>query len=150
MIVLIGFLHTLLLFIEGRVHFIKEDVGKEFIAPDGMRFIIFRHVVISREHPLTPSTKFTVRFQLKNMTASQNVRFSRIPMMIFMGFKGFCSKYWMADEATGTCQGIYEWQTVKDAENYSKSIAMRFMTKRSVEGSVSFSIVPPDSAEQLI
>lgn len=37
--------------------------------------------------------------------------------------------------------GVYHWKTVEDAERYSKSIAMRFMTKRSVEGSVWFDII---------
>jgi hypothetical protein len=135
-----GFFRTLLLFITGMVHFIKEDVGKEFIAPDGMRFIIFRHVIILRKSLGIPCVLFTVRFQLKNMCASRNISFSKIPMMVLIGFKGFCSKYWMFDEETGICQGVYEWQTEKDAENYAKSIAMRFMKGRSVEGSVSYSI----------
>jgi len=50
------------------------------------------------------------------------------------------SKYWLLDEKTNTCMGVYRWATIADAERYSKSIAMKFMKKRSVEGSVSFSI----------
>jgi len=75
------------------------------------------------------------------MTVEENKRFSRIPMLVFMGFRGFRSKCWMVDEATGLCQGVYEWDTLQDAENYSKSVAVSFITKRSVLGSVSSEII---------
>ena len=38
--------------------------------------------------------------------------------------------------------GIYEWDTVQEAENYASSFAMKFMTMRSVSGSVSCEIIP--------
>jgi len=75
------------------------------------------------------------------MTIEQNIKFSRIPMMVFMGFKGFSSKFWCVNKDTGLCQGLYKWQTVKDAENYSKSIAMKFMTRRSYPDSVEYEII---------
>jgi len=62
-------------------------------------------------------------------------------MMVFMGFKGFSSKFWCVNKDTGLCQGLYKWQTVKDAENYSKSIAMKFMTRRSYPDSVEYEII---------
>jgi hypothetical protein len=58
-----------------------------------------------------------------------------------MGFKGFRSKYWCVNEETGMCQGVYEWDKLGDAERYSKSIAVKNMTKRSVPGTVSYRIL---------
>jgi hypothetical protein len=69
------------------------------------------------------------------------MRFSVLPMMIFMGFRGFREKYWAVDKQTGLCQGLYQWQTLADAENYSTSVAMRFMTRRSYPESVHFQII---------
>ena len=108
-----------------------------------MKFTVFRHVVIRQtiKKHAKPQAVFIVRFQPKNMTVEENKRFSRIPMLVFMGFHGFRSKHWMVDTATGLCQGVYEWDTLRDAENYSKSMALRFITKRSVSGSVSFEII---------
>jgi hypothetical protein len=83
---------------------------------------------------------FRIRFKPKNMTIEQNKKFSRLPMLAFMGFWGFRSKYWMVNEQSGLCLGVYEWDTLEDAERYSKSIALRFMTKRSVDGSVSWEV----------
>jgi hypothetical protein len=135
-----GFLRALLLFLTGRVRFIKEDVGREFAGDGGERFRVFRSaVIISRGVP-PPAARFVIRFQPNDMGIEANKRFSLLPMMIFMGFTGFRSKMWMVDESTGVCQGLYEWQTMADAENYSRSIAVRFMTRRSVPGSVGFKI----------
>jgi hypothetical protein len=43
------------------------------------------------------------------------------------------------------CQGVYAWQTVADAQAYAHSIALRFMTGRSVPGSVSHQIIDQSS-----
>jgi hypothetical protein len=139
----IGFLRTIILCLTGNIEFIKSSIDKEFTMEDGIRFKVFRHVIIrsdnsNRNHP---QAVFRIRFQPKGMTAQQNKNFSKLPMLIFMGFQGFRSKYWMVNEETGVCQGVYEWDTLQDAERYSESIALRFMTKRSVEGSVSYEII---------
>ncbi|MCL1897152.1 MAG: YdhR family protein, partial [Clostridiales bacterium] len=137
------FFRTIFLYLTGRVRFVKSSIGEEFTMDDGKTFTVFRHVVISHYSKIStkPQAVFRVRFQLKGMSIEKNKKFSRIPMLVFMGFHGFRSKYWMADETTGLCQGVYEWDTRQDAENYSRSIALAFMTKRSVPGSVSFEII---------
>ena len=66
----------------------------------------------------------------------QNIRFSLLPMMIFMGFHSFREKYWCVNDEIGLCQGVYAWQTMDDARNYSQSIAMQFMTNRTYPDSV--------------
>lgn len=138
---IIGFLRTIMLFLTGKVNFIKSSVGKEITMDDGMKFKVFRHVIIGSDKNLSNTRAvFRIRFIPKNMTVEENMRFSKIPMLIFMGFHGFRSKYWMVNEETGTCLGVYEWDTLQDAERYSKSIALRFITRRSVEGSVSYEI----------
>ena len=136
-----GFLRTILLFLTFRVKFLKEDVNRKITMEDGQTFRIFRHVKIRTSKSDRPEGAFVVRFKPENMTIKQNIRFSHLPMMIFMGFHGFREKYWCVNEETGLCQGVYAWQTYKDAENYSKSIAMRFMTNRSDPESVSAKII---------
>jgi hypothetical protein len=108
---------------------------------DGTRFRVFRHVKIRAQQLERPNAVFIVRFRPRNMTVRQNIRFSLLPMMIFMGFRGFREKYWCVNDETGLCQGIYAWQSMEDAENYSKSIAMRFMANRSDPNSVNFKII---------
>lgn len=139
---ILGLLNTVRLMATGRVRFKRGEVGCVFTMEDGRRFSVFRRVVIAvPEGTPDPAAVFVVRFTPARMGPRLNKIFSLLPLLVFMGFTGFRSKYWCVDEKTGMCQGIYEWQTRGDAERYAKSIAMRFMARRSVPGSVSARIV---------
>ena len=145
----IGFLKTIKLFLFKKVKFDNDKINLEITMEDGKKFKVFRYVeIIRNDNKIKKSSAvFKIRFIPANMTVSQNIKFSYLPMMIFMGFNGFSKKYWMVDEETRMCQGVYEWETIEDALNYSKSIALTFMTKRSVKGSVSFEIIPQDEGD---
>src|SRR5512141_2658152 len=138
---LAGLLKTVVLLIARRVIFLKQDRDRQIVMEDGLRFRVFRHVKIRTKHSTEPKAVFIVRFRPRGMTVQQNIRFSLLPMMIFMGFSGFREKYWCVNDETGLCQGIYAWQTMDDARNYSQSIAMRFMTNRSDPNSVQYQIL---------
>lgn len=138
---ILALLKTLLLFLTLRVNFIRKDVGRAITMEDGQTFRIFRHVKIRSMDAESPEGVFIVRFKPKGMAIRQNIWFSLLPMMILIGFNGFREKYWCVDDETGLCQGIYAWQTVEDAENYSKSIAMQFMTRRSDPKSISVRVL---------
>ena len=75
------------------------------------------------------------------MSVRQNIRFSLLPMVPLLGMPGFREKYWCVNRQTGGCQGIYAWQTAADAHAYTGSVALRFMTSRSVPGSVSYQVL---------
>jgi hypothetical protein len=137
----IGFINTIGLFLCGRVAFDKDAIGKTIYYKD-QGFEVFRRVYIKNRD--NSKAYFIIRFKPKNMTSEQNIKFSRLPMMIFMGFKGFSSKYWAVDYSTGLCQGFYEWETEEDATKYSKSIALRFMKNRSEKESVEYWIINKD------
>ncbi|MEJ2287044.1 MAG: hypothetical protein P8Y02_00095 [Deinococcales bacterium] len=136
----VGVLRTLALMSAGRVRFHPEDVDRVLETDDGARYRVFRHVTVSRA-ARPPDALFIVRFTVEGMTVRQNIRFSRVPMFVFMGFAGFRSKYWCVDDTTGAYQGVYEWQTRAHAEAYVASIALRFMTNRSIPGSLSYRIL---------
>lgn len=61
---------------------------------------------------------------------------------MFIGLPGFNTKFWMVAPETGRFQGIYQWASRQDAEDYSGSFAMRFMARRSEPGSISQIIIP--------
>jgi hypothetical protein len=52
----------------------------------------------------------------------------------------------MYNPESGDSSGYYEWDTVEDAENYSRSFAAGFMARRSVPGSVSFNVLPQEAS----
>jgi hypothetical protein len=153
----VGVLRTLGLLLSGRVRFNRAVIGRLLETDDGVRYRVFRRAVVRRDAP-PPEALFIVRFT-PHMRPAANIRFSLLPMLLILGFTGFRSKFWCVNDGTGACEGVYEWQTRVDAEAYAASIALRFMTNRSVPGSVShrilertddapwpFRLVPPDAA----
>ncbi len=138
---IIGLLKTLTMFALNKFKFDSDIIGKTIKMEDGNSFQIFRRVEVKSCYKKSPEAYFLVRFRPLDMTPEENIKFSKKPMMIFMGFTGFRSKYWAVNDKTGLCQGLYEWQRAEDAEKYSKSIAMRFMSKRSDPKSIFFKII---------
>jgi hypothetical protein len=127
-----------------RVHFPKDRIGETITMDDGRKFMVFRQAVVDRRDGkrMRPGARFIVRFHLANMSPAMNKPFSLIPMPFCIGVPGFRSKLWTLDVASGDFQGVYEFETGKDAENYAGSFAVTFMTRRSVPGSVSYRILP--------
>lgn len=129
--------------IRGRLHFPRQHVGEETWL-DGEKWIIFRQALVDPlpGQPHKPGAVFRPRFHVKGMSLRQNILFSLLPMLLILGLPGFRNKLWMYNPETGDFSGYYEWDTVQDAENYRDSFAGRFMTGRSVPGSVSFQVIP--------
>jgi len=137
-------LKTISYVLRGRLHFPRECIGEVLTMEDGKAYTIFRQAIVapSPDQPKELGVIFKVRFHVARMSPKQNKLFSLLPIPFFIGLPGFRSKLWMISEASGDCQGIYEWNTVQDAENYASSFAMKFMTMRSVPGSVSCEVIP--------
>ena len=130
---------SLALLLIGRVRLVRGDVGRILTMEDGKQFSVFRHVRVKA--PGQPTTVFIVRFTPAHMSVRQNIRFSLLPMIPLLGMHGFREKYWCVNRQTGECQGIYAWQTAADAHAYAGSVALRFMTSRSLSGSVSHQVL---------
>ena len=139
---LVSLFRTIGLALAGRVHFPRERIGETVDRAGGHDFRIFRQVVIDwrRGQPVMPGAIFHVHFRIAGMSSQQNKVFSLFPIPFIIGLPGFRSKLWIADGATGDCQGIYGWDSLEQAEKYAGSFAMRFMTMRAVKGSVWYRI----------
>jgi len=127
----------------GRVHFPRQRLN-EVLWLDGEKWVVFRHVKIDPlpNQPDAPGAIFQPRFHLAGMSPGVNQLFSWLPIPFFIGLPGFRSKLWLINPDTGDFSGYYEWDTVEDAQNYQRSFAVKFMTGRSVPGSVSFKVTP--------
>ncbi len=130
---------SLALLLTGHVRFVRGDIGRTLTMEDGKQFSVFRHARL--QAPGQPTTVFIVRFTPAHMSVRQNIRFSLLPMVPLLGMRGFREKYWCVNRQTGECQGIYAWQTAADARAYAGSVALRFMTSRSLSGSVSYQVL---------
>jgi hypothetical protein len=140
-------LKTLQYILTGRLHFPKEQAGAAFVDERGQRFSVFRYAVVD-SNPSRANAKavFIPHFHVAGMSVRVNRLFSLLPIPFYIGLPGFRSKRWMVDEASGDFAGYYEWETVADAENYAHSFAAKFMTARSVPGSVWFRVYPVETA----
>jgi hypothetical protein len=142
--IIVAIARSLALLVSGRVRFLRDDIGRTLTMEDGAQFTVFRHVKVAAAGQ--PAGVFIVRFTPAHMSVRQNIRFSLLPMVPLLGLHGFREKYWCVNEQTGECQGLYAWQSVADAKAYAGSVALRFMTGRSLPGSVSHLIL--DQSQQ--
>ncbi len=123
--------------LKGRVHFIRDSVGKIEHGEDE-DFRVFRKVILesSRDRPEKPGAILIVRFRFATFAASTNRFLSLIPIPFIVVQPGFRSKTWMIGQKTGVFQGLYEWDSVEDAENYWTSFPMKLMKRRAVPETV--------------
>lgn len=136
-------LKTIMNLILGNISFPGKYKGKTVVMSTGEKYKIFRHIKIKSSKELNPDRSvFIVQFKLKNMSTSKNRLFSLLPIAMFVGLPGFKEKFWMCNNDTGINQGIYQWESYNAAKDYSNSFAVKFMTKRSVPGSVKYNIIP--------
>ena len=140
----LAFLRTHCYLLSGRLHFPRDRIGETLTMEDGQEFVIFRQAIVDpgKDQPEKPGAVFRVRFRVAHMSPERNKLFSLLPIPFFIGLLGFRSKLWTLNEANGDFQGIYEWDTARDAQNYANSFAMRFMTKRSVPRSIFHEVLP--------
>jgi len=145
-----AFLKTIKYFMTRKIHFPKNCLHKTITMEDRQQFKVFRHAVMSTKLNRQNAAIFKVRFHLAGMSPEKNKPFSVIPMLFILGLPGFRAKLWTLNEKSGDFQGIYQWDSLKNAQNYANSFALNFMTSRSVPGSVSHEIIPNTSLKEYI
>jgi hypothetical protein len=133
----LGFKHA------GRMHAPKSRIGKTFTNPDGQQFVIFKETVLD---PLPGGTRrpeaiFRVCFRVKRFSFWQRLLIS-FKSPLFVALPGFRSKLWMKNDATCSYQGVYEWDTLADAQAYVDSESMKVMRWLAVPGCIDWEITP--------
>ena len=124
------------------IYFPRSNIGKQIKIENGDHAQIFRQVIVWKKSVDDKfAALFHVAFHLKNMSQRMNKLYSRFPIPFFVGLPGFCAKFWCHDTLNGDFHGFYKWQSEDHAEEYSKSYAMEFMSKRSVSESIHYEIM---------
>ena len=129
--------------LRGRAHFSKDAIGDVVPGPDE-DFVIFRKLVLDppEDQQDPPGALFTVRFHFARLSAKANQRLSLIPAPFIAAQPGFRSKAWMLGQRTGMFQGLYEFDSVADAEVYWDSFPLRIMKRRAVPESLWHQVKP--------
>jgi hypothetical protein len=109
---------------------------------DGKQFQIFRDLQVDPKRKPEESVVISiVRFKFSSLPLSLNKHMSLIPAPFLMAKAGFRQKIWTVAE-DGYFQGIYQWAAKEPAEEYPQSIIFKMMVKRSVEGTLSYEVIP--------
>ena len=140
---LVYFIRTHYYVLRRKLHFTKSRNGEIITTSDGKEYVIFRGVTVDHKKNLQENSNviLKIQFNFKSGSAKTNKRLSAIAIPFIAGFPGFRSKYWMIHEPSGGFQGIYEWDTIKDIENYKKSFAIKIMSRRATVESINFETI---------
>jgi len=81
---------------------------------------------------IKPKALFKVYFQFARFSLKVNKILSLIPIPFIIAQPGFRSKTWLTGKDTDTFQGLYEWDSVEEAEHYWNSFPLKLMKSRAI------------------
>jgi len=134
---------TVLLLRHRRMHLPRQRVGMELRFADGTAARIFRETIVDREATQDPCV-LVVAFRLRAVRGRGHALFRRESLLntvLFVGFPGFVSKLWLANDERGRYRGLYEWDGSELAENYARAL-WRVLALVSEPGSIHYAILP--------
>ena len=126
----------------GVVQWPRLNLGRRLRFADGTTGGVYRETAVARE-PLEPCL-LVVCFRLRRVRGRGHLLFrweSWLNTPLFVGFPGFVSKLWLADDEQGRYRGVYEWDGADRAEHYARSL-WRVLALVSEPGSIDFRVVP--------
>jgi len=134
-----------------RVHLPNGRVGMRLRFADGTSARVYRETVVDRGATQDPCT-LVVTFRLRAVRGRGHAVFrweSLFNTPLFVGFPGFVSKLWLADDERGRYRGLYEWDGPRLAENYGRAL-WRVLALVSEAGSIRYAIVPGQRRDVLL
>ena len=120
----------------GKLRLSDLYLTKTILMKDNSRYKIFRHISIKDSQNDAASTLFIVSFKFAHLSHKANKKASIIPMLLITGFPGFVKKIYAVNPENGYWQGMYQWRSSKNLEEYKKSFVFRIMNKRAIQGSI--------------
>jgi hypothetical protein len=110
---------------------------------DGTSARVYRETVVDRGVTQDPCV-LVVEFRLRAVRGRGHAVFrweSLLNTPLFVGFPGFVSKLWLADDERGRYGGLYEWDGPRRAEAYARAL-WRALALVSVPGSTHYIVLP--------
>jgi hypothetical protein len=98
---------------------------------------------VDRPSPAEPCL-LVVEFRLRAVRGRGHALFrweSLLNTPLFVGFPGFVSKLWLANDAHGVYRGVYEWDGADRAEAYARAL-WRVLALVSAASSIHYRVVP--------
>jgi hypothetical protein len=117
-------INSVWLLLRRRVHLPREHVGVTITFADGTNGRVYRETVVDSPAVDAPCALF-VKFRLRHIHGRGHELFrleSLLNTPLFVGFPGFVSKLWLANDERDTYRGIYQWDGPRRAEHYARSL----------------------------
>ena len=134
-----------------RVRLSHAHVGQYLRFADGTASRVYRETVIDRPSPSDPAV-LVVGFRLRFVRGRGHDLFrfeSLLNTPLFVGFPGFISKLWLANDEHGLYRGLYQWDGAGQAEHYARAL-WRVLALVSVPGSIHYRVLPGLLRENLL
>jgi hypothetical protein len=104
---------------------------------------VFRETTVDDPAPKDPCL-LVVKFRLHLLRGRWHTIFLRECILntpLFVGFPGFVSKLWLANDESDNYRGIYEWSDPSRAERYARSL-WRVLNLVCVRQSIAYVVLP--------
>jgi len=135
-----------------RVHLPTEQVGRRLRFADGTSAQVYRETVVghgAKENPCVLVVEFRLR-AVRGRRAHAAFRWeSLLNTPLFVGFPGFVSKLWLANDERGRYRGLYEWDGPLRADHYARAL-WRVLALVSVPGSIHYVVLPGLRRDELL
>lgn len=133
------------------IHHRQGKVGNHLRFADGTEGRVYRETVVDRAAVTEPCV-LVVAFRLYGVHGRGHTLFrweSLLNTPLFVGFPGFVSKLWLANDANGVYRGVYEWDGPDAATAYARAL-WRVLELVSVPSSIRYHVVPGLQRDQLL
>lgn len=132
------------------LHLPAERVGTQVTFADGTSTTVFRETTTDHR-PIDPCV-LVVTFRLRCIRGRGHTAFeheSLLNTVLFAGFRGLVSKWWLAADEHGRYRGLYEWDGPEQAAAYARCL-WRVLALVSVRGSIAFHVIAGIGRDQLV
>lgn len=126
----------------GDLRWPRDNVDRIVQFADGSHARVYRETVART--PANDPCFLVVSFRLRAVRGRGHAWFraeSILNTPLFVGFPGFVSKLWLANDRHGLYRGLYEWDGADRAERYARSL-WRVLELGCEKGSIDFRVFP--------
>ena len=134
-----------------RVHQPRTHVGQWLRFDTWSAAYVYRETVIDRPAPSDPAV-LVVGFRLRVVRGRGHDVFRLMSLLntpLFVGFPGFVSKLWLANDEHGVYRGLYQWDGAQQAEDYARAL-WRVLALVSVPGTIHYRVLPGPWRDDLL
>jgi len=142
---------TVSLLVGGHVRQPTQHVGEVLHFADGSSAPVYRETVVDHG-PLAEPAALVVEFRLRWIRGRGHALFraeSILNTPLFVGFRGFVSKLWLAHDQNGVYRGVYQWDGPSLAHAYARALWW-ILALVSERGSIRYVVVPACTRDELV